>query len=254
MKKTLAESIRSTLDTLSEGNMEYALSDLHKESNGEPTAELADEIAAEYGLKGPQLLAAYPKYADTLKNQTPLQTPVDPKKARMKADHDSRVAYRKYEADLEAKREEQKQQAAQKRKDHVGIIHQIESEMEDIEAPEGWHKSIKSPDHETWQTVGDIVFLNAEGNVKIVMHFTVSDTDAFRGKAGPSTHHYNVAGDTLYKFKDKWYTFTDYSKWGDSFSIGEYSDVTTLDQIPELLQREEARAKASLEKKTARGY
>lgn len=250
MKKTLAESIRSTLEILSEGNLDYALSDLHKESNGEPSQELADEIAAEYGLKGSQLLAAYPKYAETQHNKTPSEPVSDPAKAKQKADYDSRTRSNQYMSDLETKKAAEKEQIAAKRTDHSDEHAALEAEIDSLVAPEGWTKDVSEPEYKGWNYGHVATFTNPEGNVKIKLQGTISDKEYANKPGFDEGIAYN--GDTTFEVGGKWFTFTDYSKHGDSFSIGKYSGNTIAD-LPAILAKEEARAKASIEKKSARG-
>jgi hypothetical protein len=247
MKKTLAESIRSSMSILSEGNLEYALSDLHNESNGNPTQELADEIAAEYGLQGSQLMSAYPQYAEAVKNKMSSQGATDPEKANIKARHD-RIEYSKR---LDKQRAEQEAELSAKRDSHGDVHAKLEATVQAVTAPEGWTKSISEPEYARWDFGPVLTFLNDAGNIKIVLKSQINDKDS---KYAVEDEEFAFNGDTLFKFKDKWFTFTDYSKWGDSFSISRYSPQKTIEELHDVIAEQAARAEAALARKMERGY
>lgn len=258
MKKTLAESIRATLDLISEApaGMADALQDLHNESGGNPTSELAAEIGADYNLSGEKLLAAYPQWAQTQANKSSSAAYVDPAKEAQKKKWASLERQKEYRAERERQSAEQEAEKQAFRSKNDGLIKQIQADMQAIEAPEGWSKDIVVPGkYDGRHDVGDMTFTNQAGNVCLVMHVVFCDPEAEeRGNWKRPTVPYEIRGDTRFMFDDKWYSFTDYSKWGDSFATSQYSNWQSFDAIPDIINHENQRAQDALDRKTVRGH
>lgn len=241
MRKTLAESIRETLEVISEtSNLEFALMDLHRESNGQPTKELADEIAADYaGVTGDKIMASYPAWVESQKNKQPPAQ--DPEKAKIKAQWEKMKKARDAEEERQARIAAQKEAEADKRADHQKEIDEMMAAMESFTAPEGWTKEVRESDWNVWYAIGDLVFTNDAGNIKITCHVTVSDKSMRISETDP----YHIDGDTSFKKGDKWYTFTAYDKHGASFML------KSLEEIPEMLETESKRAQAAITRKAS---
>jgi hypothetical protein len=258
MKKTLAESIRATLDLLTEApaGMADALQDLHNESGGNPTSELAAEIGADYNITGEKLLAAYPQWVQTQAGKAQNTAPVDPKKEAQKQKWAAHERHKEREAEAERRKAEQEADKQAFRSKNDGLIKQIQSDMQAIEAPEGWSKDIVVPGkYNGKHDIGDMTFTNQAGNVCLVMHVIVCDPEAEEmGNWKRPEIPYEIHGDTKFMFDDKWYSFTDYSKWGDSFATGQYSNWRSFDAIPDIINHENQRAQDALDRKTLRGH
>lgn len=260
MKKTLAESIRDALNVLNEANagaLNFALSDLHKESDGNPTKELADEIAADYpGLTGERIMAAYPEWAEKNADRVGNNPPqMDPKKAAQKADWDRRQLDMQRERERQEKQEADRAEKAAFREKHAELINSIKAEMETVQAPAGWTKEVTDSEYEQHHTVGDMTFTNDAGDIKIIMHVVFHDPEReLHGRETRPSVPYEVNGDTTFQALGKWYTFTDYSKWGDSFHIGQYGEHNDFSSIPEVIAEQAEKAQAAIDRKTERGY
>lgn len=255
MKKTLAESIRNSLDLLGEAssNLEYALTDLHKESNGQPTKELADEIAADYpGITTSQLMAAYPKWASEQGHKAPQKPVQDPAKSAQAAKYQASKDRESAQKDIEARQQAASDEANALRNRHGPELERTRAAIEEVQAPEGWTLEVKDPDHSTSLTVSDLIFTNQAQNIRIIMHVWLNNKEGYKSKAPEPELPYSVHGDTTYKVGDTWYTFTAYDKHGDSFSIGQYSNWQSLADIPNVLATEAKKAQRSIDAKSTK--
>lgn len=251
MKKTLAESIREALDLINEApaHMQDALLDLHNESGGSPTAELAADIASEYGLNAEKLLAAYPQWAQTQANKGSTAPAQDPDKAAQAKRYQDNKDRDQRRADMDAERERRRQEikdkAAAHKEQFAAEWQEAHSYIEQFKNLEGWHEAEswgeKWPD-DTKDERDHVCIQNDDVNVQL--DISVNVTDGVRDE-GPSV---SIAGDTRFKDEEgKVYCFTRRGIDSDSFHYA--SNVSYLDPIPasveEIANTEVARAAAA---------
>ena len=254
MKKTLAESIRDVMDVVQEasGNMEFALLDLYNEGGGNPTAELAAEIADDYtGVTAEKLLAAYPDWAKQHEAKTNEPPAMDPEKAAQKKAWDQKQGIKKYHADLEAKREKHRQDVAAFNEKHADLIAEVRKKAEDAPVPEGWAKSFD--DNSEWSGrrgfVAEMTYTNDVGNIKLKVSIEISDPES---KFADKLDAYMGWGDTLFSYEGKWFTFSAYDKHGAAFHVSDKYDKP-LEAMDEIVAEQEAKALAAIARKEERG-
>lgn len=225
---SLSQSIREALDVLREAsNLEYALTDLHKESGGKPTPELAAEIAADYaGVNADKLMAAYPDWVQTQSNLSSQTAAKDPKKAAMAAQYQANQSQSKAQQDLEAKRAEKAQAAADKKAQHqeenAHVYQAAQAEIDKFKNVPGWTEVATDPDSLAAGLAShygsEAISVDNGDGVTIGLWYEVDAP----WKEGASTS-WEIHGDVSFKAADGRFTFTRRGIDIDSFSYKEDS-------------------------------
>lgn len=250
MKKTLAESIREVLDTLFEGpagDLQFALSDLHRESGGEPSAELAAEIAAEYNIPPEKLLAAYPEWAEKEAGKQAAPAVADPEKAAQKKKWDDMQATKQRDQErderMAAKKAEMDAKKSAFQADHADEIAAADQYMEQFKSIPGWEVSNRL-DYIGGDAEG---FLISNGDIKIGIWHQVDDKSS---RIYDANHPYEIHFDV--SFKDHEGTWRTYTRRGidvSSMSMGgQFGEHKKLMPPAEVIQKIEARVANSVEK------
>lgn len=246
--KSLAETIREVLDLVNEasGNLEYALYDLDRESGGNPTAELADDIAADYaGVTAEKLLAVYPEWK---KQQEQKKAPeMDPAKAaekakwdksqQQKADkeaQDKRIADRK--AEMQAKKDAFKA-------DHAEEIAAAEAYMETFKQIPGWEASNRL---NGYGEEADGFTISKDG-IEVAIWHEVEDRNGHHYDANhPFTVHFDIV---FVDHKGTKRTFTRRGIDVSSMSVGsKFGEQTEVIPAEAVIQQIEDKVAAAVER------
>jgi hypothetical protein len=242
-KKTLAESIRATMDLINEApaGMADALQDLHNESGGKPTAELAAEIGADYNLSGEKLLAAYPQWAQTQANKSASAPAADPEKAAMAKRYqdkqDANTRRSELEAERERRKQEQEDQQRKHKEDHADLYAAANAELEKFKSLPGWTVEEAPADSYGSFSGADTFAIDNGDGIKIILWTSVTsagrDPEKWPAK-------WEIHGDVKFTADGKPFTFTRRGIDIDSFSISPSDGKDPAAVVAEQVKRVEA--------------
>jgi hypothetical protein len=196
--------------------MSDALLDLHNESNGSPTLELAKEIAADYpGVNAERLMSEYPDWVKAQANKPPPQK--DPEKEAMakryQAKRDAEEQRKEREAKREREQQERKEREQKHREENAEVFAAADAELAKFKQVPGW-KVVETPPDSFGQShgAGDYFTIANDDGIQINMWASVSS--AWSNTPAVWTIH----GDVHFTAGGKSYTYTHLGIDIDSFS------------------------------------